>query len=188
MREKAWTAAGVVAALLWSGVARAAAGAAGTAAGGDAQFLEQALGVNELELRLGKLAVERAASPEVKASGAKMVEKHTQLGQQLAGLAREAGASPDPQLTPEQRATYDRVAAESGERFDAVFKQTVDDGHVKELAMYRAEASRTESPKLKALVDDRVVALEKAVAGAGAKPGSASGTASGSATPPTDGR
>ena len=69
-----------------------------------------------------------------------------------------------------------------------MFKQTVDDGHVKELAMYRAEASRTESPKLKALVDDRVVALEKAVAGAGAKPGSASGTASGSATPPADGR
>jgi putative membrane protein len=163
MREMGWARAGAVVALLWSGVA--GAGAAPTTTG-DGEFLKQALGVNQLELQLGKLAAQRASSPEVKASGAKMVENHTKLGQQLGELAREAGVAPTPQLTAEQRATYDRVAAESGARFDAAFTQTVDAGHVKELAMYRTEASRAESPKLRAFAEQRVSALEKAVADA----------------------
>ena len=174
MREVGWAkAAAIAVVLLWRTAGAAAEPAAG--AGGDREFLEQALGVNELELQLGRLAAERASSPEVKASGAKMVEKHTQLGQRLAELARAAGARPTPQLTDEQRATYRRVEAESGARFDAVFQQTVDAGHVNELAMYRAEASRAHSPGLRALSEERVAALEKAVAGAQPKPAKASG-------------
>ena len=53
-------------------------------------------GVNELELKLGHLATERAASPEVKAMGQKMVQKHTELGQQLRNLARQSGGSGNP--------------------------------------------------------------------------------------------
>jgi putative membrane protein len=130
----------------------------------DQEFLEQALGVNQLELQLGRLAAERATTPDVKAMGQKMVEKHTELGQQLAELARQSGGSGKAELSSDQRAIVDRVASQSGSGFDSVFKMVVDAGHVKELAMYRDEVSRAASPKLRELAERRVTKLQETVA------------------------
>jgi hypothetical protein len=44
-----------------------------------------------------------------------------------------------------------------------VFKQTVDAGHVKELALYRDEVGRANDPQLRALAETRVETLEKAL-------------------------
>jgi putative membrane protein len=130
----------------------------------DQEFLEKALGVNQLELQLGQLAAQRATTAEVKAIGQKMVEKHTELGQQLAELARQSGGSGKAALTSDQRATYDRVASQSGSALDSVFKEVVDAGHVKELAMYRDEVGRAKSQALRELAQRRVAKLEETVA------------------------
>ena len=79
-------------------------------------------------------------------------------------LAQQSGGSGNPELSPEQRAIYDRVASQSGIAFDATFKQTVDAGHVKELAMYRDEVSRAANPRLRALAEGRVAKLQETVA------------------------
>lgn len=160
----------VVAALLLSGgaaPAQASSPAASQPRTDDRAFLKRALGVNELEVRLGRLAAERGSTPEVKAQGQKMVANHTALGQELGALARQAGAAGTAELSPEQRATFDRVAAQPASGFDAEFRRTVDDGHVKELAMYRDEVGRAVSPDLRALAERRVTALEQAMAGSG---------------------
>lgn len=167
MRISGWSHAGFCAALLLAtGSARAQASppqeAAPTTA--DRVFLERALGVNELELRLGRLAAERAASPDVKATGQKMVESHGALKLRLAELARGAGASGDAALTAEQQETFARLDAQTGAAFDDAFGKTVDAGHVDELAMYRDEVSRAGSPQLRALAEERVSKLEQAVA------------------------
>jgi putative membrane protein len=130
----------------------------------DQDFLEQALGVNELELQLGRLAGERAIAPELKAMGQKMVEKHTELGQQLSKLAQTSGGSGKAVMSADQRATLDRVASQSGRAFDTVFKQTVDAGHIQELVMYREEVSSAVNPQLRELAQLRVVKLQEAVA------------------------
>jgi putative membrane protein len=135
---------------------------------GDREFLEQALGVNQLELQLGLIAAERASTPEVKAMGQKMVQKHTELGQQLAVLSRKSGGWVSAELSSYQRATYDRVASQSGSAFDSSFKQVVDAGHVQELAMYRDEVDRAASPTLRELAQRRVVKLQETVAQADA--------------------
>ncbi len=132
----------------------------------DREFLDKALGVNQLELQLGQLAAKRATTTEVKTMGQKMVEKHTEFGQQLAELARKAGGSGTAQLSSDEREIYDRVAKQSGSAFDAVFKEVVDAGHVQELAMYRVEVSRAKSPALRDLAQRRVAKLEETVAGA----------------------
>jgi putative membrane protein len=155
--------------LLWGGATLAADHAAGTQtspAADDGEFLEQALGVNELELELARLAAERATTPEGKAKAQKMLENHTKLQTQLEDLAKQAGVPGPVEMAPEQQATLAQVASRQGSRFDAVFKQTVDDGHVKELAMYQAEVTRAKNPQLRALAEERVAALKQAVAGA----------------------
>jgi putative membrane protein len=173
MRGTRWMNAGLCAGLLLSGdvVLAQQSPSKATAApynNGDQDFLENALGVNQLELQLGRLAAERATTPEVKAMGQKMVQKHTELGQQLSDLARQSGGSGNPELSSDQRAIYDRVASQSGIAFDTTFKQTVDAGHIKELAMYRDEVSRAANPQLRALAEGRVVKLQETVAQAGA--------------------
>jgi putative membrane protein len=166
--RKGWINAGLLVGVLSGGPVLAKVTPAPTGTGqrenSDRAFLEQALRVNQLELQLGRLAAERGTTAEVKATGQKMVQKHTELGQQLVSLAMQSGASPDVVLTPEQRATFDSVASQSGSAFDAVFMQTVDAGHVKELAMYRDEVSRAANPELRSLVERRVAKLQETVA------------------------
>jgi putative membrane protein len=166
MRTK-WLNAGLLVGLLSpSGLVLTAAAPASADEGryetGDQEFVEKALGVNQLELRLGQLAAGRGAAPDVKAMGRTMVQKHTELGQQLVALSTEP--SPSVELTGEQQSTFERVASQSGGTFDAVFKQTVDAGHVKELAMYRDEVSHATSPQLRELAERRVTKLQETVA------------------------
>jgi putative membrane protein len=167
MRKTKWINAGLFAGLLGSGgvllTQVSPSGAAETRYEGDQEFLGQALGVNQLELALGRLAVERAGAPEVKEMGRKMVQNHTELGRLLSELAEQSGVAENPELSPEQRAIYDRLASQSGTAFDTSFKQAVDAGHVKELAMYRNEVSRAANPQLRALAERRVAKLQETV-------------------------
>ncbi len=167
MRRTRWVTSGVCAGLLLSG-GRALAKEPATRAqtqrlDSDGEFLKQALGVNELELKLGRLAVERSSTPESKAKAQKMVENHTKLGQQLSDLAQQAGLSGNAEMSPDQTETFARVESQRGRSFDTAFKQTIDAGHVKELAMYQAEVSRAANPQLRALAEQRVAALQQAL-------------------------
>jgi putative membrane protein len=136
---------------------------------GDRAFLEQALRANQLELKLGQLAADLGGSHETRTTGQTMVKNHTELGQQLAELAKQSGGAANVVLTPEQQAIFDRVASQSGSAFDGMFKQTVDAGHVKELAMYRDEQGRATNPKLREFAERRVTKLQETVARADAQ-------------------
>jgi putative membrane protein len=167
MRRTRWIEAGLCAGLLLSG-----RGALGQAlpppvaqpqrAASDQQFLQQALGVNELEVQLGRLATQRASTPQVKAMGEKMVQKHTKQGPQLSELARQSGLSGTPQLSPEQRDTLAVMESEPASSFDSAFKQTVDTEHLRELAMYQGEVARTTNPQIRAFAERRVAELQPA--------------------------
>jgi len=170
MRKKYWMSAGLCVALLSPEGMTFAQGSSppptqteAADARGDQAFLERALGVNQVELALGEMAAERGNAPEVKAMGKTMVEKHSELGRQLADLARRSHASEAPQLSTEQQSTVAHLASLSGSAFDASFKQTVDAGHVQELAMYRDEVSHAVDPELRALAERRVSTLEQTV-------------------------
>jgi len=135
----------------------------------DGEFLTRALAVNELEVVLGRLAVERASSPEVKAMGATMVQKHSALGERLKELAERSGISPAPALSGAQSNTIARLSSLSGTAFDDAFKTVVDAGHVDELAMYRQEIDHARDPELAALAQRRVETLDKQVAQASSR-------------------
>lgn len=164
MRNVKWMSAGLCAGLLFSGGLSFADGApqqttqATAAAPADRDFLVRALGVNQTEIVLGRMAVERATTAEVKAMGAKMVQRHTELARQLGELDPASGPAT---LTAEQQKTVARLAAVSEYEFDRSFKDTVGAGHVDELAMYRQEVSHAADPRLRALATGRVTALEQ---------------------------
>jgi putative membrane protein len=132
----------------------------------DQAFLSRALGVNQTELVLGQMASQRGATPEVRAMGQKMVQRHSEIGRQLRELAQIDPASAPPTLSAEQQKKIARLDAASGSEFDRAFKSTVNAGHVEELAMYREEVSHAADPRLGALASGRVTALEQSMASA----------------------
>src|SRR5271170_5761906 len=80
MRNMQWMTAGICAGMLLSASASFADGSPPSTTQSptapapiDKAFLVRALGVNQLELMLGQMAVERAATPEVRTMGEKMV-------------------------------------------------------------------------------------------------------------------
>lgn len=173
MRNTQWMTAGICAGMLLSASASFADGSSPSTtqsptapAPADQAFLVRALGVNQLELMLGQMAVKRASTPEVRTMGEKMVEKHTEFGRQLSDLAQIVPTSEAPKLSADQQRTYVRLASLSGNDFDKSFKETVNAGHVQELAMYREEVSHAVDPRLVALAQGRVATLEKSMANA----------------------
>jgi putative membrane protein len=170
MHRTSWMRAALCAGLLLSGrgvlgQASPPSAAQPQRAASDQQFLQQALGLNQLELQLGQLATQRATTPEIKALGQKMVQKHTEQGRELSDLAKQSGLSGAAQMTPEQRNTFARMEAEPASSFDSAFKQTVDAIHLKERAMYQDEGGRAANPQLRAFAERRVAALQPRATG-----------------------
>jgi putative membrane protein len=132
----------------------------------DRVFVVRALGVNQTEIVLGRMAIARGTTQEVRAMGEKMVQRHTELARQLGELAPSNPPTEPPTLTADQQETVARLAAVSGAEFDRSFKDAVGAGHVDELAMYREEVSHAADPRLRALATGRVTALEQSLASA----------------------
>jgi predicted outer membrane protein len=129
----------------------------------DQRFLVRALRINELLLRIGRLAREAGNAPDVRAKGEYMVQKYTDLGRQLSDQALRANINPTAQLTPEQAAVVTRLVRLPGTEFDTQFTQTVDMLEQQELAMYKYEATRASDPELRALTQARIGPLQEAV-------------------------
>lgn len=167
-----WMNVAICAGLLFSGSLSFADGApqrttpASTAAPADLDFVVRALRVNQTEIVLGQMALRRATTPEVRAMGEKMVQRHTELARQLRELAQSDPVSEPPTLTAEQQKTVARLAAVPDYEFDRSFKDTVGAGHVDELAMYRGEVGHAADPRLSALATRRVAALEQSMVSA----------------------
>jgi putative membrane protein len=167
MRNVKWMNVGLCAAFLFSaGPSLADDAPARTSAvtPSDRAFLARALGVNQTEIVLGQMALERGTTAEVRAMGAKMVQRHTDLAQQLRQLAQVNPAAPPAALSADQQRTVAQLAAVSEHDFDVSFKNTVGAGHVEELAMYRQEVRQAADPRLGALATRRVAALEQSLA------------------------
>jgi putative membrane protein len=170
MRNVKWMSAGICVGLLFSAGLSFADGAAqrttpaSAAAPADRDFLVRALGVNQTEIVLGRMAIARGTTPDLRAIGEKMVQRHTELARQLGEIAQISPASEPPTFTADQQRTIARLAAVSEYEFDRSFKTTVDAGHVDELAMYREEVSHAADPRLRALASGRVTALEQSLA------------------------
>ncbi|MCU1276547.1 MAG: hypothetical protein JWM53_93, partial [bacterium] len=100
MQTMRWIRAGIASAALVAGGAAIAESAVG-----DQSFLTQALATNQIELALGRLAIDRAATPAVQEMGKKMVQKHTELGQKLGERAAALGVTAPAEASPTEKAT-----------------------------------------------------------------------------------
>src|SRR5579863_3885130 len=95
----------------------------------DRAFVNKAATGGMAEVKLGQLAVEKAASPTVKAFGQKMVDDHSKANDQLRLIAEKKELPMPTALPVEEAQLYDRLARLEGADFDKAYMDAMVQDH-----------------------------------------------------------
>jgi putative membrane protein len=98
---------------------------------GDNNFVEESTEAGMAEVELGKLAVQKGQSAEVKRFGQMMIDDHTRAGNELKQAAAQHNISPPAELEDDHRDLYERLSKLQGAEFDREYIQAMVDSHQK---------------------------------------------------------
>lgn len=107
----------------------------------DQKFVREAVQGGMAEVELGKLATEKASNEAVKKFGQRMVDDHTQAGEQLKAIAGSKGIEVPEKLSAKDQMTKDRLSKLSGEQFDKVYMNDMVKDHTQDVADFRREST-----------------------------------------------
>jgi putative membrane protein len=115
----------------------------------DKDFVKSVSESSATEVQLGKLAQEKASSDAVKELGKRLVEAHTQTGQQLkqAGAALNVPVSSDPPRKAKK--AQDKLAKLSGPEFDRAYTKMAADEEKQTVKQFEREAKNGKVPGVK---------------------------------------
>jgi len=115
----------------------------------DQKFMKQAADGGMAEVELGQLAVEKAARPEVKKFGQRMVDDHGKANEQLKSIAGRKGVTLPSQPSAKNQAMKDKLSKLAGEQFDNAYMAEMLKDHQKDVAEFRRESESAKDPDVK---------------------------------------
>ena len=111
-------------------------------------------------MELGKLATEKAASPEVKQFGQRMVDDHGKANDQLKQVASQKGITVPEKLNAKDAATKARLEKLSGKAFDRAYMQDMVADHTKDVSEFRTESKTAKDPDVKSFASQTLPTLK----------------------------
>jgi putative membrane protein len=126
----------------------------------DRQFVKKAAEGGLAEVQLGQLATEKAASPEVKQFGQRMVDDHTKANEQLKQVASDEGVTIPDKLSAKDAATKARLEKLSGKAFDHAYMRDMVMDHTKDVSDFRMESKNAKDPAVKDFATQTLPTLE----------------------------
>jgi putative membrane protein len=133
----------------------------GSLAASDRRFIETAARGGMAEVELGRLAAEKAQSPEVKAFGQMMVDDHSKANDELKTLASQKGVTLPTDTDAAHKATKDRLDKLSGDQFDQAFMKEMLKDHKKDVAEFKRAAKTGKDDDVKEWAAKKVPTLEQ---------------------------
>jgi putative membrane protein len=127
----------------------------------DEMFVMDAAAGGLSEVELGKLAETRAASPDVKAFGQRMVQDHSKANEQLWSIAKDANIQLSSTLKGKHKEMYDKLAALSGADFDKHYMHHMVLDHKEDVEAFKKEAANGTDPKVKAFAANTLKVIEQ---------------------------
>lgn len=135
---------------VWSAPARAA----DSLSKGDQQILSELAQANLAEINAGKIAEQKASSPEVKTFAQKMVDDHTKGLQEVQQVAQSKNMTLPTEPDKKHQALADKLNSLSGTAFDRAYLSRAGVGDHKAAHKLLAQADkRAKDPDVKALVE-----------------------------------
>ncbi len=127
----------------------------------DQNFVSKAALDGMAEVELGRLAVEKAGSDDVKKFGHRMVDDHSKAGDELKTLAQNKQITLPTGGNPHAKATHDRLANLSGAAFDRAYMQAMLTDHRKAVNEFRMESKSGKDADVKGWAAKTLPTLEE---------------------------
>ena len=127
----------------------------------DAMFVHKASHAGLAEVQAGKMAMERAASAEVKAFGQRMVDDHTQANQELMTIAQAKHIPVAHTLDQKHQAVVDKLVALHGIEFDHAYMAGQLADHEEAVSLFTREAKEGKDAELKAFAAQTLPTLQE---------------------------
>jgi putative membrane protein len=105
------------------------------------EFPQLAFSGGMMEVRLGKLAQERASSDKVKEFGERMIHDHSKANDELKDIAKNNDILLPDNIIPEQQKTLDELSRYNGHEFDEHYMRTMVQDHKADIKAFE-DASR----------------------------------------------
>src|SRR3954451_15189360 len=102
----------------------------------DRQFVENVATSNLAEIKLSKLALQKAMSPEVKKYAQMIIDDHEKAGKELKSIAKSENMATPDTLDSMHAHEYDRLSALSGKDFDREYMQLMVKDHDKTVDLF----------------------------------------------------
>ncbi len=116
----------------------------------DKQFVMEVSQGGMAEVQLGNLAVQKAASSDVKQFGQRMVDDHSRAGNELKQFASGKNVSLSSEIGAEHREVMDWLSKLSGKEFDRAYMADMLKDHEKDVAAFERVSQHGDDPDLKA--------------------------------------
>ncbi len=126
----------------------------------DKRFVDKAAEGGKAEVELGQLAVQKAASDDVKKFGQRMVDDHTRANQKLQEVAQQKGITLPDKLDAKDQATKARLEKLSGKQFDQAYMKDMVKDHTKDVNEFQREANTAKDPDVKSFVQTTLPTLQ----------------------------
>jgi putative membrane protein len=127
----------------------------------DENFVIKAARGGMAEVELGKLAVDKAASDEVKKFGQRMVDDHSRANDELKTLAQNKHINLPTEIDTQEKALHDRLAKLTGASFDRAYMQAMVADHRQDVNEFRIEARSGKDADVKGWAAKTLPTLEE---------------------------
>ena len=130
----------------------------------DRKFLTEAAQGGLAEIELGKLAVEKASNPDVKAFGHHMMEDHGKANEDLRKLADAKGVAVPSALDAKEARLRDKLATLSGAAFDRAYVDAMVKDHKHDVAEFEKQSAGAHDPDVAAFATRTLPTLREHLA------------------------
>lgn len=124
-------------------------------------FFETAASANRLEIETGRLAVQRATDPKLKAYGQKMIDDHTKATEELQALATRKGVTLPSGMLRRHQMMYDNLRDERGEAFNDEYRDLIVMSHKESVSLFDQTAREGKDPDVKAFAQKMLPKLQQ---------------------------
>jgi putative membrane protein len=127
----------------------------------DLEFATKAAQGGIKEVRLGELAQQQAATPEVQQFGQRMVQDHGQANEQLMQIAESKGIELPTEMPQDAQQLHDELQQKSGQEFDQAYMDEMVSDHHEEVEAFQQYVEAGQDPDLKSFAEQTLPVLEQ---------------------------
>lgn len=115
----------------------------------DRDFVKEALQGGMAEVQMGQLALQKSNNDQIKQFAQKMIDDHTQLGEQMKPVAQQLGIKEPKDISKKDKEIVAKLQNLNGDAFDKAYVQTMLKDHKHDNMAFKREAESGADPNVK---------------------------------------